>query len=174
LPEFLNKHHRGDYKSPFFFIMNFKSTVAELLQVALDENPSLFLIELKIGSDNSIRILLDGDKGVTLEACIAVSRQIEHNIDRELHDFSLEVSSVGVGSPLTMPRQYEKNVGRSLEVITAEDLVLTGNLTQADQEGITLEWKVREPKPIGKGKVTVTKIKTLPFASIKNAKVIIK
>ena len=101
--------------------MNFKSTVAELLQVALDENQSLFLIELKIGSDNSIRILLDGDKGVTLEACIAVSRQIEHNIDRELHDFSLEVSSVGVGSPLTMPRQYEKNVGRSLEVITAED-----------------------------------------------------
>ena len=154
--------------------MNFKSTVAELLQVALDENPSLFLIELKIGSDNSIRILLDGDKGVTLEACIAVSRQIEHNIDRELHDFSLEVSSVGVGSPLTMPRQYEKNVGRSLEVITAEDEVLTGNLTQADQEGITLEWKAREPKPIGKGKVTVTKIKTLPFASIKNAKVIIK
>ena len=154
--------------------MNFKSTVAKLLQVALDENPSLFLIELKIGSDNSIRILLDGDKGVTLEACIAVSRQIEHNIDRELHDFSLEVSSVGVGSPLTMPRQYEKNVGRLLEVITAEDEVLTGNLTEADQGGITLEWKAREPKPIGKGKATVTKLKTLPFVSIKNAKVIIK
>ena len=73
-----------------------------------------------------------------------------------------------------MPRQYEKNVGRSLEVTTAEDEVLTGNLTQADQEGITLEWKAREPKPIGKGKVTVTNIKTLPFASIKSAKVIIK
>tara|TARA_B100000767_G_scaffold265582_1_gene281812 strand:+ start:450 stop:914 length:465 start_codon:yes stop_codon:yes gene_type:complete len=154
--------------------MNFKSTVAELLQVALDENPSLFLIELKIGSDNSIRILIDGDKGVTLESCIDVSRQIEHNIDRELHDFSLEVSSVGVGSPLTMSRQYEKNVGRSLEVITAEDKVLIGNLTQADPEGITLEWKAREPKPIGKGKITVTKAKKISFASIKNAKVIIK
>ena len=62
--------------------MNFKSTVTELLQIALDENPSLFLIDLKIGSDNSIRVLLDGDNGVTLESCIAVSRQIEHNIDR--------------------------------------------------------------------------------------------
>ena len=154
--------------------MNFKSLVAELLQVALDENPSLFLIELKIGADNGIRILIDGDEGVKLESCIAVSRQIEHNIDREEFDFSLEVSSVGVGSPLTMPRQYEKNVGRSLEVLTADDEILIGNLMQADHIGITLEWKEREPKPIGKGKVTVTKIKELPFVSIKSAKVIIK
>ena len=156
------------------FIMNFKSLVAELLQVSLDENPNLFLIELKIGVDNGIRILIDGDEGVKLESCIAVSRQIEHNIDREEFDFSLEVSSVGVGSPLTMPRQYEKNVGRSLEVLTADDEILIGNLMQADHIGITLEWKEREPKPIGKGKGTVTKIKELPFVSIKSAKVIIK
>ena len=45
---------------------------------------------------------------------------------------------------------------------------------KTDQKGITLEWKAREPKPIGKGKVTVTKIKELPFVSIKSAKVIIK
>ncbi len=68
----------------------------------------------------------------------------------------------------------KKNVGRTLEVLTSEDEILIGNLTQADQKGITLEWKAREPKPIGKGKVTVTKIKELPFVSIKSAKVIIK
>ncbi len=94
--------------------MNFKSLVSELLQVALDENPSLFLIELKIGTDNSIRVLIDGDEGVKLESCIAISRQIEHNIDREEFDFSLEVSSVGVGSPLTMPRQYEEKCRKNL------------------------------------------------------------
>lgn len=154
--------------------MNFKKTVAELLQVALDENPSLFLIDLKIGPNNNIVVLLDGDEGVTLESCIAVSRQIEHNIDREEHDFSLEVSSVGVGSALVIPRQYIKNVGRTLEVINLDDQIFKGNLTQADQEGITLEWKAREPKPVGKGKVTVTKTKKLAFASIKKAKVIIK
>jgi len=154
--------------------MNFKKTVAELLRVALDENPSLFLIDLKIGPNNNIVVLLDGDEGVTLESCIAVSRQIEHNIDREEHDFSLEVSSVGVGSALLIPRQYIKNVGRTLEVINLDDQIFKGNLTQADQEGITLEWKAREPKPVGKGKVTVTKTKKLAFASIKKAKVIIK
>ncbi|MGB2341313.1 MAG: ribosome assembly cofactor RimP [Flavobacteriaceae bacterium] len=153
--------------------MNFKKTVAELLQVALDKNPSLFLIDLKIGADNSIVVLLDGDEGVTLESCVAVSRQIEHNIDREEHDFSLEVSSVGIGSELTIPRQYIKNKGRKLEVISLDDKIFKGNLTQADQESITLEWKTREPKPVGKGKVTVTKTKKLTFASIKKAKVII-
>lgn len=153
--------------------MNFKKTVAELLQVALDKNPSLFLIDLKIGADNSIVVLLDGDEGVTLESCVAVSRQIEHNIDREEHDFSLEVSSVGIGSELTIPRQYIKNKGRKLEVISLDDNIFKGNLTQADQESITLEWKTREPKPVGKGKVTVTKTKKLTFASIKKAKVII-
>ena len=154
--------------------MNFKKTVAGLLQVALDRNPSLFLIDLKIGPDNNIVVLLDGDKGVKLESCIAVSRQIEHNIDREEHDFSLEVSSVGVGSALVIPRQYIKNVGRTLEVINLDDQIFKGNLSQANQEGITLEWKAREPKPVGKGKVTVTKTKKLAFASIKKAKVIIK
>ena len=153
--------------------MNFKKTVAELLQVALDKNPSLFLIDLKIGTDNSIVVLLDGDEGVTLESCVAVSRQIEHNIDREEYDFSLEVSSVGIGSELTIPRQYIKNKGRKLEVISLDDKIFKGNLTQADQESITLEWKTREPKPVGKGKVTVTKTKKLTFASIKKAKVII-
>ncbi|MDC1081117.1 ribosome assembly cofactor RimP [Flavobacteriaceae bacterium] len=153
--------------------MNFKKTVAELLQIALNKNPSLFLIDLKIGADNSIVVLLDGDEGVTLESCVAVSRQIEHNIDREEHDFSLEVSSVGIGSELTIPRQYIKNKGRKLEVISLDDKIFKGNLTQADQESITLKWKTREPKPIGKGKVTVTKTKKLTFASIKKAKVVI-
>ena len=119
-------------------MMNFKKTVTELLRVALDKNPSLFLIDLKIGTDKSIVVLLDGDQGVTLESCVEVSRQIEHNIDREEHDFSLEVSSVGVGSALSNSKAvHQKRKGRTLEVISLDDQIFKGNLTQADQEGIT-------------------------------------
>ena len=89
---------------PFFFGMNFRSQVETLLQAALEEDKALFLIDLKIGSDNSIHITLDGDQGVTLKDCMNVSRAIEHNIDREEHDFSLEVASAGVGSPLQNSR----------------------------------------------------------------------
>ena len=92
----------------FFFDMSFKTQVEALIKEALDENPSLFLIDLSVGGDNSIRVLLDGDEGVSLEACMQVSRKIEHNLDREENDFSIEVSSCGVGSPLTMQRQFKK------------------------------------------------------------------
>jgi len=153
--------------------MSFKEQVEQLVKAALDENPTLFLIELTIGGDNTIRILLDGDEGVSLQACMEVSRKVEHNLDREENDFSLEVSSCGVGSPLTLPRQFKKNVERKLEVIDSEDKLVQGTLTTVTEDSFTLEWKAREPKPIGKGKVTVTKTREFKYGSFKNAKVIV-
>ena len=153
--------------------MNFKEKVEALVQEALVENPSLFLIDLTIGGDNSIRVLLDGDQGVTLEACMQVSRKVEHNLDREENDFSIEVSSCGVGSPLTTPRQFKKNVSRKLEVTDSEDKQVQGTLIEATDTSFTLEWKAREPKPIGKGKVTVTKTREFQYGQYNSAKVIV-
>ena len=153
--------------------MNFKEKVEALVQEALVENPSLFLIDLTIGGDNSIRVLLDGDQGVTLETCIQVSRKVEHNLDREENDFSIEVSSCGVGSPLTIPRQFIKNVSRKLEVIDSEDKQVQGTLVEATDTSFTLEWKAREPKPIGKGKVTVIKTREFQYGQYNSAKVIV-
>ena len=85
-----------------------KEKVDKLLQAVLDDNPSLFLIDYNITNDNSIGILIDGDNGVTVEDCITVSRAIEHNLDREEHDFSLEVSSAGATTPFNTNRQYKK------------------------------------------------------------------
>ncbi|MBT3542431.1 ribosome assembly cofactor RimP [Flavobacteriaceae bacterium] len=154
--------------------MNFRSKVESLLEAALEEDQSLFLIDLKIGSDNSIHITLDGDQGVTLKDCMNVSRAIEHNLDREEYDFSLEVASAGVGSPLLNSRQYIKNIGRKLRVESMEVSTLEGTLTAADNQAFTLEWKQREAKPVGKGKVTVTKQKTLSYDQISIAKVLVK
>ena len=153
--------------------MNFKEKVETLVQEALAENPSLFLIDLTIGGDNSIRVLLDGDQGVTLEACMQVSRKVEHNLDREENDFSIEVSSCGVGSPLTIPRQFKKNVTRKLEVTDSQDKQVQGTLVEATDTSFTLEWKAREPKPIGKGKVTVTKTREFQYGQYNSAKVIV-
>ena len=154
--------------------MIFKDQVDELLQVALDSRPDLFLIECKISADNHISILLDGDEGVNLKSCVEVSRQIEHNLDREQHDFSLEVASAGVGSPLKKTRQYVKNVGRKLRIERNEAPTIEGTLVDANEEKVTLEWKQREPKPVGKGKVTITKQETLSYQEIVSAKVLVK
>jgi ribosome maturation factor RimP len=150
-----------------------REKVTELLQQALDENPSLFLIDLSIVDGNQIRVVLDGDEGVKVEHCMAVSRAIEHNLDREEHDFSLEVMSAGVSEPLTLERQFRKNLGRKLKVKTQEGISIEGELTLVDSDQITLNWKAREPKPIGKGKVTVQKEAVLPYDQIVEAKVMI-
>mgnify|MGYP000382865413 CR=1 FL=1 len=150
-----------------------KGRVKELLEEALKEDESLFLIDFSVAADNSIKIVLDGDKGITLKDCMRISRAIEHNLDRDEADFSLEVTSAGAASPLLMPRQYKKNIGRKLKVKTSKDS-FEGNLTETDEKGIVLEWKAREPKPIGKGKVTVRKKQEIDFSEIKEAKVVLK
>lgn len=144
--------------------------VTQLLQEALDENPSLFLIDLQFLADNKIKIIVDGDSGIPLNECVRISRNIEHNLDREEEDFSLEVTSPDISYPLQVKRQYKKNIGRTLKVTTLEKKY-EGVLTKADESDITLQWKAREPKPIGKGKHTVEKSITLLYTDIKEAKV---
>lgn len=153
--------------------MDFKEKVIELLNVALDERQDLFLVELKITDDYKILVTLDGDSGVNLQDCIDVSRAIEHNLDREDVDFALEVASAGASSPLQLPRQYKKNIGRRLKVVTKNNEVFEGLLTKASENEITLEWKAREPKKIGKGKETVDKVLHLSIDTIKQATAII-
>lgn len=149
-----------------------RERVEKLLQNVLDENPTLFLIDLSINENNQIRVTIDGDEGVKVEDCMAVSRGIEHNLDREEADFSLEVLSAGVSEPLTLLRQYKKNIGRKLNIRT-ESETIEGNLTAANEATVTLQWNTREPKPIGKGKVTVQKEAIVPYKNIVEAKVMI-
>ena len=154
--------------------MTFKQKVENLLEEALNERPELFLINLDISESNKILVTIDGDNGVNLQDCIDVSRAIEHNLDREEEDFSLEVTSAGATSPLTKLRQYKKNEGRKLEVTTQDGKVTEGDLTEVNDDFVVLEWKAREPKKIGKGKETVEKRAEIAYADIKEAVVVIK
>ena len=154
--------------------MNFNQKVEDFLSLVLKQHSNIFLIDLKISDDKSIKIILDGDKEVNVKDCIDISRSMERALDRDQEDFSLEVASAGVGSPLKFPRQYHKNLGRKLEVISTEGLKFEGDLTHVKEDAIELQWKQRETKRIGKGKLTVTKKKTILFDEISQAKVMIK
>ena len=147
-----------------------RDTVKKLVDEAIEENERLFLIDLDFSSENKIRVTVDGDDGVPLKECIRISRHVEHNLDREEEDFSLEVSTPGATAPITNIRQYKKNIGRILEVKTATEN-FEGTLTVVTETDLTLEWKAREPKPVGKGKVTVVKKAIVNYEHIKEAKV---
>jgi ribosome maturation factor RimP len=145
--------------------MTFKEKVYQLLEAGLQEKPAVFLIDLTITDAFKIIVTLDGDQGVLLQDCIDISRAIEQNLDREEQDFSLEVASVGVGSPLKLVRQYVKNVGRKLIIKLAGETI-EAQLVAANENFITLAWEVREQKKIGKGKETIQKVQEVPYSDI--------
>ncbi|MEO9570710.1 MAG: ribosome assembly cofactor RimP [Polaribacter sp.] len=144
--------------------------VKDLVDEALALNDSLYLIDLTISANNKIQVTVDGDNGVPLSECIRISRSVDGNFDREEEDFSLEVTTPDIAHPLKDKRQYLKNINRILKVKTLEE-EFEGTLVEADENKIVLNWKAREPKPIGKGKVTVQKSVTLDYKDIKEAKV---
>jgi len=157
----------------FYKNMTFKEQVLKLLNDALLVKQEMFLIDLSISDAYKIVVTLDGDNGVNIQDCIDISRAIENNLDREEHDYALEVQSVGIGSSLKFVRQYKKNVGRTLIVKTSSENIEAG-LVEANDSYIVLSWTAREPKKVGKGKETVQKRQQIPYSEIKEAIVTIK
>lgn len=151
----------------------FKQKVEGLLNEALEAKPDLFLISFQVTGANMIQVVIDGDKGVNVDDCIEISRIIEHNLDREEEDFSLQVMSAGITEGLVHVRQYAKNMGRTLHIIT-ETEEIEGELIATTANDFTLQWKAREPKPVGKGKVTVEKKQVIPYGEVKKAQVVVK
>lgn len=146
-----------------------KDKVAHLIEEAVAENPDLFLVDWSITPAHQIEVLVDGDNGLPIEEVVRISRHVEHNLDREEADFSLTVSSPGINRPLELPRQFIKNLNRKIKLNTLENVEIKGTIVAADEDKVTLSWKTREPKPIGKGKHTVEKTQEIPYAEIKKA-----
>lgn len=154
--------------------MDFKKNIEQLLQNFLETRPDLFLIDLKISAADDVTVILDGDNGVSLQDCLDASRAIEFNMDREDHDFSLQVMSAGLSEPLTSERQFRKNIGRDIEVVQNDSQEVEGELVRVDEEKITLLLKYRKPKEVGKGKVDVEEEREIPYTGIKKALVTVK
>ncbi|ROH95766.1 ribosome assembly cofactor RimP [Chryseobacterium daecheongense] len=154
--------------------MEFRKRIEELLHEFLETRKDLFLIDLKFSAGDDITVILDGDNGVSLQDCLDASRAIEFNMDREEHDFSLQVMSAGLSEPLSTPRQFNKNIGREIEVLLNDSSKIEGELSKVDEEKITLVLRYRKPKDIGKGKVDVEEEKEIPYTEIKKALVVIK
>ena len=131
---------------------------------ALIEGSSLFLVEIKIKPTNNIKIFLDGDTGVTIEAVSKLNRALYRQLEEEETfpngDFSLEVSSPGIDEPLKFLRQYKKNLGRNVE-ITLNDVEtpIEGLLKEVTEEAVTIEETI--------GKKKEKKETVVPFTHIK-------
>lgn len=154
--------------------MEFRNKIDELLHTFLAEREDLYLIDLKISTTDAITVILDGDEGVSLQDCLDASRAIEFNMDREEHDFSLQVMSAGLSEPLVSLRQFRKNIGRELEILLSDSTNIEGELAKVEEDKITIILRYRKPKEVGKGKVDVVEEKEIPYTQIKKALVAVK
>ena len=112
--------------------------IKHLIEPVLTEH-HLFLVELKISKDNVIEVFVDALEGVNIQTCIAVSREIESSLNRDGEDFELTVSSAGLGYPFKVEQQYQKNLGKSVEIKLNDHTKLNGILLRFTPEEIVIE-----------------------------------
>jgi ribosome maturation factor RimP len=145
--------------------MTDKEVILKIIEEQIKDS-DLFLIDLRIGKDNKISVVIDGDNGVKIQDCINLSRFVEKRLDREAEDFELNVLSSGVGEPLKLMRQYKKNIGRNIEITTFENERFEGELTAADEDKVLIRLKTKHKKDIATEK-------QISFSDIKEGKIII-
>jgi ribosome maturation factor RimP len=111
--------------------------ISKIVQLAFDGTDK-FLVEVKVRTGNRILVFVESDTLLTIDDCAGLSKFIESHLDRETEDFELSVSSPGIDLPYRNFRQYVKNVGRQVSVVSNDGIKHEGTLTAADENGMEL------------------------------------
>lgn len=148
------------------------SDVTQLVEEAIKDS-DIFLVEVVVSTANRIEVSLDSTKGVSIDDCVRISHFIEDNMNREEEDYELMVASAGLSEPLKILKQYEKNIGKEVEVILKNGQKKTGILCVATSSTITLEYEAKELVEGKKRKQTVVKTDTWNLDEVKSTKVVV-
>ena len=139
------------------------------IKIKLDElikDSDFFLVDLYIKPTNNLKIFLDGDNGITINAISNINRALRNQIDEEGWfpdgDYSIEISSPGVDMPLKFLRQFNKHLGRNLEIILNDEdnTTLIAKLVKIEGEELFLEETVGKKKEIKPHQINYTAIKS--------------
>jgi ribosome maturation factor RimP len=151
--------------------MNIEKRVRELVEEKIADKPNLFIVDIKMLPNGKLTILLDGDNGIGIDDCVAVSRHVGFHLEEENvvdSAYTLEVSSPGLDTPLTSIRQYLKNIGRNLAIKMADGTKREGTLSSITEDAIVIEEKIKE-----KGKKAEVIESVIPVDKITETKVVI-
>ena len=150
-----------------------KRVIEQLVEEKLASS-SNYLVSVEVQLGNIIVVEIDNDDAVSIDDCVELSRYIEEHLDRDAEDFELEVGSAGITSPFKVLRQYKKNIGNEVEVLTKNGVKLTGLLKSADEEGFVVT-VTKQVKPEGaKRKVTIEEDLPYTYNEIKYTKYLIR
>ncbi len=151
--------------------MNIEKRVRELVEEKISDKPNLFLVDVKMHTNGKLMVLVDGDNGIGIDDCVAISRHVGFHLEEENvieTAYNLEVSSPGIDSPLVSIRQYVKNIGRNLAIKMADGAKREGKLSGITEDAVIIEEKIKE-----KGKRAETVESVIPISEITETKVLI-
>ena len=142
---------------------NQRIEIESFIKELLEEDPSSFLVEVKITAGNNIKVFVDNDHGANIDKLVKLNRSLYKKIEESAlfpgGDFALEVSSPGLDEPLKLTRQYIKNIGRDVEVILKDGQKLEGKLLEANDDEILVEELKGKKKDPLRHTVTIENIK---------------
>ncbi len=122
--------------------------IAEL-ELIIDEFPELFFVDLivtRVSGKQIVLVLIDSEVGLSIEMCSLISRKLLSKIEEKSlieGAFNLEVSSPGIDRPISLPRQFKKNIGRKLEIETLDGETFKGKLKKIEDQKIALYLRER-------------------------------
>jgi ribosome maturation factor RimP len=146
-----------------------KQTIIDLVEEHF-HGTDKFLVEVKVLAGNKIEVYVDAPNHILIADCVALSRHIEGNLDREKEDFELQVSSPGATESFKVLSQYKKYIGSKVRTVTKEGAKHEGILKSADENEFVIEETRREKKALGKGNQTVVENITLSYNQTKETK----
>ncbi|MCK4464801.1 MAG: ribosome assembly cofactor RimP [Bacteroidales bacterium] len=147
-----------------------RDRIIELVEKIIRE-AEIFLVDITVTAKNKILIWIDKKDGITIDECAEISKELENHLDRSIENFELEVSSPGLDTSFKVRQQYDKNIGREIEIVTEDNKIHKGELLQVTEDGIKLEI-IKNKKTKGKKEDQATEL-SLGFNQIKSAKVIV-
>ena len=152
-----------------------KEKIIDLANERINElNNGSYLVDVNISSNNRIIVEMDNmNNSVSINDCVSVSRNVEHNLDREMEDFELKVTSPGLDQPFKVINQYYKNIGRKVKIVHLEHGSSEGLLTNVTDQAVTIEWEEKERLDGKKKKIKVKKEKIINYKEIKETKLIL-
>lgn len=150
-----------------------KQALSQFIESRL-EGSDCYLVDLTIGAGNDITVEIDSDTSVDIDRCVELTHEIESKFDREVEDYSLEVGSCGITSPFKVLRQWRKNIGQDIEILTTDGRKLRGTLRKAGEESFTIAYKEKVKKEGAKRPVEEERETELPYSIVKRAECMLK
>lgn len=132
------------------------------------EGTDCFLVRADIIKGKDVTVEIDSDTRVDIDFVASLNQAIEDQFAPEIDDYNLEVGSVGLTSPLKLPRQFKKNLGNDVEVLTRDGQKLHGMLKEADEKGFVLASLEKMKKEGAKRPVTESVERRFEYPDVKS------